>query len=461
MFNFRPDFIAQLSGTGVATRYAEHLLTSVGAIAQLTPGPEDPHPARRWADSGLMALTGKPADAPLMCPVPLASQADGALTAFRALSGKVVPESTGGGAELMAERAWIVGHHRQGSISPGGSCHLLPTLDGQIGVNLARESDWDMLPAWLQVEVQPDWNSVALRVAQSTTARLLEQGQLLGLAVADAISTNAGSSNWCTFARHGQSKGNGRAFPKVLDLSSLWAGPLCSHLFQRAGATVIKVESTQRPDGARAGPPQFFELLNQGKQSVALALNTRQGQRQLRALIDQVDVVIEGSRPRALRQMGIIAEDIIDTNPGLTWLSINGYGRNESQASRLAYGDDAGVAAGLSRIMHEVTGQWVICGDAIADPLTGIHAAVSGWASWLTGGGHLLDLSLYQTVGHCIHWAENNFPSVLERQKQWLQCLGESPVTFGQAAARPVLSNAAALGADNHQFLRGLDSPAE
>ena len=451
MLAFSPDVTPQLFGTGLATDYAEHLLTSLGASVQLNPGLEDPHPAKRWAQSGLMALTGNPQEAPLMCPVPLASQADGALNAFRAITGKKVPESTGGGAELMAERAWIAGHSRQGAISPGGSCHLLPSLDGQIGVNLARQSDWELLPAWLQTDVQADWNSVAHEVTRNTTSQLLEQGQLLGLAVADATSRTAANVNWYTSTRCGQPLSRSSKLPRVLDLSSLWAGPLCSHLFQRAGATVIKVEGTQRPDGARGGPSLFFELLNQGKQSVALDLHTVQGQRQLRELIKQVDIVIEGSRPRALRQMGIIAEDVIDDNPGLTWLSISGYGRDEPQANQLAYGDDAGVAAGLSKIMHDVTGQWVICGDAIADPLTGLHCALVGWASWLAGGGELLDLSLHQTVAHCIDWADSNLAGVHERQKSWLQCLGDTPISTGAASHRPVLVSTATPDEHNHQ----------
>ena len=52
----------------------------------------------------------------------------------------------------------------------------------------------------------------------------------------------------------------------VVDLSALWAGPLCGDLLARAGATVVKVESTQRPDGARRGPAEFFDLLNGRKQ---------------------------------------------------------------------------------------------------------------------------------------------------------------------------------------------------
>ena len=55
--------------------------------------------------------------------------------------------------------------------------------------------------------------------------------------------------------------------PIVLDCSALWAGPLCADLLARSGCRVIKIEHPQRPDGARNGPPAFFDLLNGHKES--------------------------------------------------------------------------------------------------------------------------------------------------------------------------------------------------
>ena len=94
----------------------------------------------------------------------------------------------------------------------------------------------------------------------------------------------------------------------------------------------------------------------------------------------------------------MLVEDI----PGLTWIAISGYGRQEPQANWIAYGDDAGVAGGLSAEIHKATGDWMFCGDAIADPLTGMHAALAAQASWKSGGGQLLSLSLAGTVQHCV-----------------------------------------------------------
>src|SRR3546814_2759005 len=90
------------------------------------------------------------------------------------------------------------------------------------------------------------------------------------------------------------------------------------------------------------------------------------------------------SRPRALRQMGIDAETLLHEQPQLTWLALNGYGRGEPQEQWIAYGDDAGVAGGLTELQRRASGEAVFIGDAIADPLTGLHAAVAAWLTSIT-----------------------------------------------------------------------------
>ncbi len=81
-------------------------------------------------------------------------------------------------------------------------------------------------------------------------------------------------------------------------------------------------------------------------------------------LLPTADVVIEASRPRALRQRGVVAEDF----PGV-WISITAYGRD--QPDRIGYGDDTAVAGGL------VGPGPSFLSDAVADPLTGAHAALA------------------------------------------------------------------------------------
>lgn len=399
--------------------YRDKLLLDLAATGGQATGPARPHPAELWASSGLMDLTGR-ADGPAtLCPVPLARCADETLDALRLLSAKKILPGVPG-HRLLAERAALSGLRRNGAQSTGGHCRLLPSADGMLAVNLARDTDWEMVPAWLENGEIDSWVDLAASLRQRSSDTLVERGRLLGLAVADATVIPRSANPWHSTVSCGRRVArSARNEPVVVDLTALWAGPLCSHLWQQAGARVLKVESELRPDGARFGEPAFFRLLNEGKESVTLPLHTAAGQRALRELIAGADIVLEGARPRALRQMGITAEDILAKQPGLTWVSITGYGREQPQGNWVAFGDDAGVAAGLSAILHAATGEWLVCADAIADPLTGLHAALAGWHYWRSGGGVLVDVSLEQVVRHCITTTAPSDGDYLARQRRW------------------------------------------
>ena len=177
----------------------------------------------------------------------------------------------------------------------------------------------------------------------------------------------------------------------VVDLSALWAGPLCGDLLAGAGATVVKVESRSRPDGARRGPAAFFDLLNWRKRSVALDLQRAEGPRLLHALVQRADVVIEASRPRALAQLGISARRLVEGDGPQVWISITGYGRSGDGANRVGFGDDAAVAGGLVAWAGRTP---MFCADAVADPLTGLTAANACLDALSRGGRWLLDVSM-------------------------------------------------------------------
>ena len=144
--------------------------------------------------------------------------------------------------------------------------------------------------------------------------------------------------------------------------------------------------------------------------------------------------------------MGISAEQLLRENPGLTWLSLSGYGREPEWENAIAYGDDAGVAAGLSALLRQAHGESLICGDAIADPLSGIHAALAAWASWRQGGGQLLALSLAGVVRAALDF---DTPSdVPARMADWSRVLAHSGQPVAAPRRRAAAGTAAALGAD-------------
>ena len=396
----------RIAGEGPASAYARRLLADLGLCVERAPdppGPVDLHPALAWARSGAMALTGRPDALPRVPTGPLASCADGAARALRAL-GAAAP---GDGAALLGARAAAAGFGRHGRRSPGGSCRLLRAADGWGALQLARPDDVAALPAWLERPLPSGDEPWALAERALPSRSLTEWAQRaawLGLPFAPAARRPEAHPWWRSFAR-GPDADPPRRPPRVVDLSSLWAGPLCGALLAASGAEVWKVESAARPDGARRGPPDFFRRLNAGKRELALDFSRDADRARLAALLGGADVVIEASRPRALAQLGLDAQRFVEGRPGRIWLGITGYGRSDPPPGRIAFGDDAAVAAGAAWAVADADGP-LICGDAIADPLTGLHAALAVWAAWRRGLGVGLDLALRDVSAFALGFAE-------------------------------------------------------
>ena len=328
----------------------------------------------RWFGAGLGELTGR-REGP-----PLAPEAG----VVERIVGLGVPLGVDVLA-LAAERAPLLGLRRGGTVSCGGAAWLLPARDGWVALSLARESDVELLPAFLGVD---DPSEVPDVVAAVPVADLRAAAVLLGLPFGVLGETPAPVDGPVLAGRLGDAPPLDRP-PVVVDLSSLWAGPLCSRLLLERGATVVKVESTSRPDGARA-TPELFARLNDGKAQRSVDPS------EFAALVATADVVIEGSRPRALEQLGIVAAEL-EGGPRV-WVSITAHGRQPGNRDRVGFGDDAAVAGGL--VAHDDGGPGFV-GDAIADPLTGIAAAVAAVAALDAGGRWLLDAALARTAAWC------------------------------------------------------------
>jgi CoA-transferase family III len=318
----------------------------------------------------------------LVVPAAVLSRARRVADAFRALTGVAVDADT-----VIAGRAGLLGLAPHGRVSAGGATHLMPSGDGWCALTLSRPEDVDTVPALLQIDAIGDdpWPAVQRWVAANDTADVTERARLLGLPVAALAEAPAGGPRVYPFGAATTPRGPSGLL--VADLSAMWAGPLCGQLLAQAGATVVKVESTARPDGARSGPPAFFDWMNGGKLSYVVDFDEPSG---LQALLAAADVVIESSRPAALARRGLGPTDV-DPRDGRVWLRITGHGTDGDRANWVAFGDDAAVAGGLICGGDDAP---AFCGDAIADPLTGLHAAVAVVQSLRSGGGELIEMSM-------------------------------------------------------------------
>ena len=364
----------------------------------------------------LAALCGRP-DGPALAPPPaLVDSARRWATDLEQRSARLGQQVVVDPIGLLVGRAALSGFRRGGEVSCGGTARLLRSVDGWIAVNLARPDDWDLMDAWLE-PTHPvgsgRWDAVHEGVSGRSTATLMDRATLLGLPAAALAECR----------RHcavGETPGPAGVVPRrvrpvrpvrrdhpapaaesldglvVVDLSALWAGPLAADLLARAGARVVKVESESRPDGARRGLPAFFDALHAGKESISLAFDTTAGRAELSALVSNADVVITAARPRALRQLGLFPEELVRLGGPRVWLSITGYGATGPSADRVAFGDDAAVAGGL--VVWDDDGP-CFCGDAVADPLSGLAGAAAVLASLEHGGGWVVDVSMADVAG--------------------------------------------------------------
>jgi len=349
-----------------------------------------------WASSGLMALTGNPEDPPVAGPGDPAGSLREAGACFERLSEAAGRPVRLDWPALAGERAALLGLRRRGTWSPNGSCRMLRAADGWLALNLPRAEDFELVPAWLGSD--PTWAGAVRAVEHSPVDDLVADAVPLGLAVAAVPETGRPVLGVEMVAMAASSTPRTVEGAVVVDLSALWAGPLAASLLTAAGCRVIKVESTRRPDGARAGHRGFFDLLNGGKQSVALDFESPDGRAALAALVSRADVVVESSRPRALAHLGL-GPDSEGVRAGQVWVSITGHGREGVGRDRAAYGDDAAVAGGMVAWADDTP---MFCGDAVADPLAGVHGAVAALGALASGWSGTIDVVLRDIAAECV-----------------------------------------------------------
>jgi hypothetical protein len=321
---------------------------------------------------------------------------------------KLCPEAVLPSAQwVLSARAQELGIAPKGQCSANGTCRLLSCLDGWLGVNLPRHSDWELLNPWLATdEPLSNWSMLTTAVASRNGLALAARGREMGLPLA-FVAANASAEFPVGFVDSAPSllrDANMKSAPRelaqarVIDLSALWAGPLCAQLLHRCGAQVTTVSSMQRPDGAQFGSPDFYRQLHAGHEGLQLDFGDVSHRVRLAELLADADVVIEASRPRGLVGLGLDRQSLTIAKPQV-WLSITAYGRTPPADQWVGFGDDVAVSAGLldwNKPHHPA-----FVGDAIADPLTGVYAALAVIDAMAQGESGLLDFPMAAVAGRC------------------------------------------------------------
>jgi crotonobetainyl-CoA:carnitine CoA-transferase CaiB-like acyl-CoA transferase len=216
---------------------------------------------------------------------------------------------------------------------------------------------------------------------------------------------------------------------RVIDLSTVLAGPYATMVLADLGADVVKVEP---PDGDATrgwGPPwvgdpsagtrtaAYYLAVNRNKRSVRLDLKAAGGGDVLRRLLAGADVLIENFRPGSLDRLGFDAATLESINPNLIHLAISGYGATGPAANRPGYDFVIQAVGGLMSITGEADedgGRPMKVGVAISDVVTGLFATIGILAALLARVvvGQRVDVSLFgSTLAILVNQAQNAFVS--------------------------------------------------
>ncbi len=223
---------------------------------------------------------------------------------------------------------------------------------------------------------------------------------------------------------------------RVLDLTRILAGPVCTQLFGDLGADVIKIERAGAGDDTRKwGPPYvrdadgnnttesaYYLSSNRNKRSVAVNIAAEEGAALVRRLVGQCDVLVENFKVGGLEKYGLSYGSLKNEFPGLVYCSITGFGQTGPYADQAGYDYLAQGAGGIMSITGEPEGQPMKVGVAIADIMCGMYASTAVLAAIrhrdATGQGQHIDLAL------------------LDTQIAWLANVGLNYLTTGKEPAR-------------------------
>ncbi|MFB9839904.1 CaiB/BaiF CoA transferase family protein [Actinoallomurus acaciae] len=195
---------------------------------------------------------------------------------------------------------------------------------------------------------------------------------------------------------------------RVLDLATLFAGPMAAMFLGDFGAEVVKVEHPRRPDPSRGhgaakdGIGLWWKMLGRNKQTITLDLSAPEGQELLLRLARDADVIIENFRPGTLERWNLSYDRLRAANPGLVLARVTGFGQFGPYARRPGFGTLAEAMSGFAAMTGEPDGPPTLPPFGLADGIAALataYAVMTALRARDAGGtGQVVDLSIIEPI---------------------------------------------------------------
>ena len=191
---------------------------------------------------------------------------------------------------------------------------------------------------------------------------------------------------------------------RVVDISTVFAGPHCARYLADFGADVVKVErpsgDTSRNIGWRDndGETLWWKLANRGKRAITLDLRDPEDAATLRRMLSVADVLVENLRPGKLEALGLFPDELFQVNPKLTITRVTGFGQSGPYRDRAGFATLAEAMSGFASMNGEADGAPLLPPIALTDELAGLAAAFATMVAVHAGGGQTVDVNLLETM---------------------------------------------------------------
>ncbi|HUY50282.1 MAG TPA: CoA transferase [Streptosporangiaceae bacterium] len=196
---------------------------------------------------------------------------------------------------------------------------------------------------------------------------------------------------------------------RILDVSTILAGPLCCQILGDFGADVIKIEHPSAGDNMRGhgyqkdGTPLWWKEISRNKRTIGLDLHADEGASVFRRLAVAADVVVENFRPGTMERWGLGPDRLHSINPGLVILRVTGWGQSGPYSSRPGFGTLAEAMSGFAHLNGETDGPPMLPAFGLADSICGIAASSAVLMALRHrdqqgGSGQVIDMSLLEPI---------------------------------------------------------------